>query len=433
MGLDSNGAQYVAATLLGTANFGSADVSTVGGADVVVAKLVTDPNDPNDPHWTTRLGDVSDQLASGLGVTKSGRVAVFGTYQGSITAGNSISNSGDAIDFIAGLDSNGAGLWAKSVDTKTGGLVAVAGNPNRDEFVVCGYTMPCTHDPNTVPDDGCKGPMTDLSMAGYVNSDKLEDAIIAKLNSITGAVIWAHQYGGTGSQLCKAVTMDSAGNVFAAGVYNGNFGAGGLDTFGPTVQAIWVAKLDNATGAILTAKDFGGNGLQSVNGIALDSSGNVVIAGNMMATLAFGSTTLTGGGSTDAYVAKLTSALLPTWAMRWGDSAAQEARAVAVNSADDIVVVGAFKGVATIGSSKLTNSGSGTTDAYFAKLRGSDGMPQCAGNYGNLANNQSGDSVAISSVDGKISMAGLAAGSFSFGTIAYTSIGGGYVMQFTIP
>ena len=70
---------------------------------------------------------------------------------------------------------------------------------------------------------------------------------------------------------------------------------------------------------------------------------------------------------------------------------------------------------------------------YFAKLKGSDGTPQCAGNYGNAANNQTGDSVAISSVDGKISMAGLAAGSFSFGTLPYVSVGGGYVMQFTIP
>jgi hypothetical protein len=433
LAVDSSGAQYVAATLTGTANFGSGDVSAVGSTSLVVAKLVKDPNDPNDPHWTKRLGD-NTVLASGLGVTKSSRLAAFGTYQGNVvTTNNTISNSGDAIDFIVGLEANGEAKWAKSVDTKTGGLLAVAGNPDRDEFVVCGYTMPCTHDPNAVPDDGCKGPMTDLlTTPGYVNADGKEDAIIAKVNSTTGAVIWGRQYGGVGSQLCKAVTMDSSGNVFAAGVYNGTFGA--LDTFGSTSQAIWVAKLDNTTGDILTAKGFGSNGsIQSATGIALDSAGNVVISGNMAVTLAIGSISLTSAGGTDGYVAKLTSALVPTWAVRWGDSSAQDTRAVAVTAADDVVVVGALKGTFSIGSSRLVNSGSGGTDMYFAKLKGSDGTPQCAGNYGNSANNQTGDSVAISSVDGKISMAGLAAGSFSFGTLPYVSVGGGYVMQFTIP
>ena len=447
MGLDSSGRQYVSASLFGTANFGSGDVTDNGGGDVVVAKLVMDPNDPNDPHWTRKLGDGSSQIATGLAVGQTGRVAVTGTYSGVVTAGNSISNTGDAIDFIAALDNNGNGLWAKSVDTKGGSLTAIAGNPDRDEFVMCGYTMPCTHVPNS--QDTCSGPMTDLGVAGYMNSDNKEDIFIAKLNSTTGAVIWARQYGLDGAQLCNSVALDSQGNVFATGVYNGHldhvgtpsdpndppvhFGPGFLDSFASTVQAIWVAKLDGATGNVLLAKDYGGTGLQSSKSIALDSSGDVAITGSMTATLAFGTTSLVGLGNTDGFLAKLDQSLLPVWAARWGDGALQEAHSVAFNSAGDLVVVGSLKGIVTIGSTKLTNSGSATTDAYFAKFRGSDGMPLCAANYGTAGGNQTADSVAISGVDGKISMAGLAAGTFSFGTLPYVSAGGGFVLQLTTP
>jgi hypothetical protein len=291
--------------------------------------------------------------------------------------------------------------------------------------------------------------MTDLGVAGYMNSDNKEDIFIAKLNSTTGAVIWARQYGLDGAQLCNSVALDSQGNVFATGVYNGHldhvgtpsdpndppvhFGPVFLDSFASTVQAIWVAKLDGATGNVLLAKDYGGTGLQSSKSIALDSSGDVAITGSMTATLAFGTTSLVGLGNTDGFLAKLDQSLLPVWAARWGDGALQEAHSVAFNSAGDLVVVGSLKGIVTIGSTKLTNSGSATTDAYFAKFRGSDGMPLCAANYGTAGGNQTADSVAISGVDGKISMAGLAAGTFSFGTLPYVSAGGGFVLQLTTP
>jgi len=427
---DGTGNLYIAATLFNSADFGSGSVSSAGSADLVVARL--DPASGN-ATWTKPFGDDQDQFATGVAVSRSGQVVAMGTFFGSVTAGNNISNaSSNAIDFIVGLNSaDGTGLWAKSVDTKLGGLIAIAGsgNPEKDEVVVCGYTMPCaaSADPN---DAGCTGPMTDLSLTGHVNSDKLEDIIIAKLHSATGAVVWARQYGGAGSQLCKAVTMDSSGNVFAAGVYNGDFGAGSLDTFGPTVQAIWVAKLDSATGDIVTAKDFGGNGLQSVAGIAVDGGGNVAVTGNMQLSLAFGGTTLTSSGGTDGFLAKLDPNLAPLWAKNWGDAKNQESHAVGFKSNGDIVVVGAMKGHAVFGSTTLVAAGTAANDAYWAKYNADDSSGDCpAMIYGDIAN-QSADFLVISS-GGALNVAGFSKGTIDFGNgKSLTSVNpSGFVVQ----
>ena len=449
MALDSSGAQLVSATLVTTANFGSGNVSPTGGMDVVVAKLVKDPNDPNDPHWTTLLGDTMDQMATGLAVTKSGRVAVMGNFSGSIVAVNTITDTESVpIDFIAALDHAGAKLWADAANTKAGALLAIAGNPNRDEFVVCGYTAPsCAHDPNHPTQSEPCEPMADLGVAGYLTSEPndpvtglpvhLEDIVIAKVNSITGAVIWGRQYGAAGTQMCTAIALDDAGNVFAAGNYNGTLGFGtGLPSYTDyTIQALWVAKFDGTNGDVLNAKTYGGVSKQAARGIALDGQGNLAITGNMKTSLVFGGTTLTGAGGTDGFLAKLNSSLVPIWAESWGDSANQEAHSVAFNSANDIVVVGLMKGLAsgfTIGSTRLRNPTTSTTDAYFAKFKGSDGTPVCAANYGDAAN-QSADAVAIAS-DDKISVSGFGSGTFSFGTLPFTSSSpNGFVVQLTTP
>ena len=438
MGLatDGTGNLYVSASLYNSTDFGSGSVSSAGGADLVVAKL--DPASGN-ATWTKPFGDAQDQIAGGVAVSHSGQVAAIGTFTGSITAGNTITNSdSNAIDFILALDNNaGTALWAKPVNTKFGTLLAIGGNPARDEFVVCGYTAPCT-DPNN---PACTGAMTDLGVAGYVNSETdpgtslpvyLEDIFIAKLNSATGAVVWAKQLGGAGSQVCSAVTMDSSGNVFATGYYNGTLGFGtGMPSFTDyTILALWVAKFDTATGAAITAKSYGGFSKQFPKGIAVDSSGNVAMTGNMKASLVFGPKTLTSAGSTDGFLAKLDSSLDPLWANRWGDAAAQEGHAVAFQSNGDIVVVGQMRGTAIFGSTTLVTTGTGSTDAYWARFTSDGSSIGCAAmRYGDVLS-QSADSLIISN-SGALYMAGFSKGTIDFGNgKSLTSVdSNGFVVQ----
>jgi hypothetical protein len=429
----------MATTLYGTANFGLGNVSTAGSADVLVVAL--DPNNALAAKWTRTFGDINDQFGTGVAVGHSGQVGVMGHFSGNmlVKTGLTLAHSGDPIDYIIGLNNDGTGAWGQTIDTKGGGLGAIAGNPNRDEFVVCGYTEPCTVDPNDPTTNSCTGPMTDLGITGYQNADNLEDIIIAKVNATTGALIWSQQFGGSGTQLCTAVALADDGTVYATGKYNGTLNFGGntsqLTSVGSAVQAVWVAKFDNAaasgtTPKALLAQGFGTVGKQGPKAIALhkDSAGNtsVAVAGYMVNTLAFGtgSLSLLSAGKEDAFVAKFDSTLTPQWASRWGDlTYNQEAHGVAFSSVGDIVVVGLMTGTSTFGTPvviTLTSNGNLATDAYWAKFDGSNGTPICAAIYGDAAN-QSADAVAISSQatgtqKDLVNVVGFSTGTINFGT-----------------
>ena len=56
-------------------------------------------------------------------------------------------------------------------------------------------------------------------------------------------------------------------------------------------------------------------------GIAVDGAGNVYVTGDFVGQVTLGSTTLTGTGSTDAFVTKLDPNGNYLWARRWGGSA----------------------------------------------------------------------------------------------------------------
>jgi hypothetical protein len=418
--VDGAGNQYMATTLYTTADFGQGNVSSTGSADILVVAL--DPNNALKSKWTKVMGGPNDQFGTGVAVGQSGFVGVLGHFSGNIAVktGLTLSNSGSSpIDYVIGLNNNGTGAWGMTVDDR-GALSSIAGNPNRDEFVLCGNTQPCSVDPNDPSTSACPGPMTDLGITGYQNPDNLQDIIIAKVNATTGAVIWSQQFGGAGTQLCTAVALADDGTVYATGKYNGTLDfhgntAGPLTSVDSSALAVWVAKFDNAavsgtTPKALIAQGFGTVGKQGPKAIALhtDSLGNtsVAVAGYVVNTLPFGtgSLSLTSNGKEDAFVAKFNSSLTPQWATSWGDLPYnQEAHGVAFNSLGDIVVVGLMTGTSNFGTSgtppvaiTLTSNGNLATDAYWAKFDGSDGTAICAAIYGDTAN-QSADAVAISS------------------------------------
>lgn len=427
MTVDAVGSQYMVAKLFGTQNFGSGDVTSAGSSDIVLAKLDPTAANPANAVWTKVFGgsgegaNPSDQIPTGVAVSNSGNLAILGNYTGNLVVNSSlnIAGSGAPLDFVMGTDATGAGQWGMKVDTQAGALTSIAGNPARNEFVVCGYAM---------------GGMTDLGLSGAYNGDGLEDVIIAKLND-SGTVLWARQIGEAGSQLCKTVALGTDGTVYAAGMHNGtiNFGDGALPVRASSVQAVWVAKLDGTDGHTLVSKSFGVTGKQAAISIAVDSQGNVAVSGNVRGSIPFGDYTVTSAGALDAYVVKLNGSLVPMWAVRWGDAANdQVTKSVAFTSIDDIVTVGYIKGSATLGSATLTSAG--LSDAYWAKLNGADGTVVCAANYGNTAD-QSLDVVAISRIatgsqKDKITVAGFGSGTFNVGsTILSSTVVNGFIAQ----
>ena len=430
LAVDPAGNQLVVSSLYNTVNFNGASLTSLGGSDIVLAKL--DPA-TGAVAWTKQFSGstadeagTADQAASGVAVGHT-LIGVIGTYSGGLQVNSTthLVGGADSVDFFMVTDLSGVGQRAIPIDTKGGSIQTIAGNPASDDFVLCGYAS---------------GSMTALGLtATYATGDTGADIVIAKVDGTTGIQRWAHQYTGVGTAFCNAVAMDANGVVYASGTFNGTSTGTGLPTtYTSAVLAIWVAEFDT-TGAISVIKSYTDNiGKQAIKGLAIDSNGDVAITGALKNHVAFGGTTLTvTGTNTDGFAAKLKkSDLTSLWARSWGDSAAQEADGVAFTSVGDVVIVGAMNGtIAQLGTGSFASAGQ--SDAYWAKFNGLDGTNVCAGRYGESLYGQSAALVAISSAatgaqQDMVNIVGGGQGTFDFApgmTFTSPAVPNAFVLQ----
>jgi hypothetical protein len=131
-----------------------------------------------------------------------------------------------------------------------------------------------------------------------------------------------------------------------------------------------------ATGALDWSKTFGGDGNQAGRAVAVDGAGNVVMVGRYDGSVDFGQ----GGPLTtnwwDLFVAKFSADGTPLWRKGFGDSSAltENVQAVALDEAGNIVIAGAFDGSVNFNGTALPSSGGiGKYDFFLAKLDSNGG------------------------------------------------------------
>lgn len=108
----------------------------------------------------------------------------------------------------------------------------------------------------------------------------------------------ARPFGDGGIQYPRAIAVDAHGNVVIAGEASSiDFGNGPIDA------ALYVAKL-SADGTLLWSEGFG-DGVNTVQGIAVSDNGDVAFGGGLWGSIDFGGGVLTSNGEDDAFVAKL--------------------------------------------------------------------------------------------------------------------------------
>jgi hypothetical protein len=210
-----------------------------------------------------------------------------------------------------------------------------------------------------------------------LNRIGVTDAFAAKLNA-SGAVVWAKNFGGSGSTAYGgAIAVDGSGNVYLGGDFKGILTSPPLTAIGN--DDAFALKL-NASGAVVWAKNFGGSSGANArgSGIAVDGSGNVYLGGYFnTADLTTPPLTIIGGG--DAFALKLDSSGNTTWAKNYGGSGAQaQGMAIAVDGSGN-VYLGGFFYTADLTTPPLTKIG--VRDAFALKLD-SSGNTTWAKNYG---------------------------------------------------
>ena len=367
------------------------------------------------------FGDTGNQPqdATGAAVASSGNVGLIGSFTGEIdftannsdgsgpsgipgTAGTDFLQNASSIPFYAVFDAASTGTYVTPktvhmVDVGTGALLSVGSNPGQNAIAICGKTSKAV--PNWSSSGATKGVIlpTGTAVAGGGM-----DIVVAKIDASTGAVIWGEQFGGAGDQICEAVAIDNNGDVIITGNYNGTLNFGGSTTAFPAADSslalLFVAKLNGATGAPVSALTWGTAGRSDAYGLTVDANNNIVLAGSIGAAIDLGGgISMPWAGLTDAFVMKLDSTLAPQWAKSFGDvNYDQKAKSVAMSSSGDVFFGGNFEG--GLGALGLTASSNTALDAFSAQLSGVDGSLVCAHAYGDAAGTQGITNITVARV-----------------------------------
>ncbi len=247
-----------------------------------------------------------------------------------------------------------------------------------------------------------------------------ERAFVVKLDSSCNHV-WSKGYGDSSDTEALAVAVDSTGNVLVTGAFKGtpNFGGGSLSNPKTGKWQMFVLKL-NSSGNHVWSKSFGADKEERGNGVAVDSADNVLLTGEFKGSIDFGGGALNGvNGKADVFAAKLSSSGSHVWSKRFGDSNDDIGNAVAVDAANNVLLTGEMKGTIDFGGGTLTAPGGGS-DVFVAKLD-SNGTHVFSNNFGD-ASHQRGHGIAADT-QGNVVLTGEMEGSADFGGGSLSSAG----------
>lgn len=180
----------------------------------------------------------------------------------------------------------------------------------------------------------------------------------------TPALLWVKQLAAsTNEDSVKAIAVDAAGNVYAACQFSDqtDFGDGPRKTRGNHDVAL--VKL-TAAGEFVWLRQFGDTDADTVERVAVDSSGNVIVSGSFNGSVDFGGGVVTSRGRADFYVAKYASDGRFLWAKGLGtDQSELGYQGLAVDAAGSVYFTATWGGSAASSSIDL-GGGPLTTNGY---------------------------------------------------------------------
>lgn len=358
-----------------------------------------DPSDEDcDGHdcarWAHVYGDSSYQSSHAIASDSQGNIYVLGWFQGSLAfVPPGLSSAGASDVFLVKLDPKGNHLWSKQFGDATGQHASDIAIDASDNVIVVG---------------GFEG----IINFGGANLTSVgnEDIFVAKL-SPAGDHVWSKRLGNSLNDSVAAVAVDQAGNVFLAGGFLGaiDFGTGTVTSAG--ARDIYVVKLGAANGVTSFTRTAGDSLGQDAVDIAVDSQGNVIVAGDFAGTVNFGAGNLVSDGVRNVFLARYDNAGSLSWAKTFAGPGEEYATSVVVDpSSNAVVLTGTFTSTILLGGATLATAGQ--SDIFLAKLT-SGGNHVWSKGYGSTSG-ENGPRVAVGTA-GQVVMSGRIYGSIDFG------------------
>lgn len=345
---DSAGNCYVTGHYQSTdADFSGTKLPNRGDYDLFVAKYDRDGK----LAWIQTAGGKGYDYGHGIAIDPKGDVIVTGAVVGEAEFGDvKIANEPGSHIFCAKYHADGKLVWAKAATGKAGGSghgVAVDGAGN---IYIGGLS-------SGIGQFGDKPLVTPRGSS----------AVVAKL-SPTGDVQWIAQQFGEPSCLFHEITCDKEGRVWASGMFKGKATLGS-ETFTTTNDKEADALLSHfdTNGKLLWSRVGTGPAVDYGLGVATDGKGGSYLTGEFTDTFKLGGAELHSGGATDVYVAKFDEKGTLRWVTQGGGDKGDNAYTMVCDAKGNLFFGGSFTGTAKFGDASITSGGS--SDFYGAKLK----------------------------------------------------------------
>ncbi|MEX2316817.1 MAG: SBBP repeat-containing protein [Pirellulales bacterium] len=285
--------------------YGALSGSSHGAGDAILSRYDAAGN----RHWTINFGSDSYDIGLGVSTDNLGNAYVAGGLHGHLgVIGQEMAEA-----FLHKYNADGTLTWARSFGTTTTDQAQDVVADRLGNVFVAGLTL---------------GSLAGTNAGGG-------DVFVSKFN-VLGDQLWTRQIGSNKFDGVSAAAADGLGNVYATGATTGAFGGPISDSS----EDVFLVKFDSV-GNHLWTKQYGIESQQWAQGIAVDGTGNVYLAG--IANGSWGGP-LGGGGddveSYDAFLLKLDSSGNQQWLRQFGGPMPDWATDVTVDPLGNVYVAG---------------------------------------------------------------------------------------------
>lgn len=291
-------------------------------------------------------GCQSSGLTQGKRITtdQKGNVYATGVFSNSITIGTySFTSAGSYDCFLSKYNSNGVLQWATTVSGSDGDYGYDVATDKYGNVIIVG----------------------EIFAASSINGTNLNyfggsDIFIAKFSS-NGNLIWSKTFGGPYRESAYGVSCDQNANIIITGTYHSSpFNMGSFVHYSSGLYDVFTSKLDS-DGNVLWSQTINGPIDDWATDVVTDMNNNVYVTGYYFSNqLMCASIVLNNlSGDYDSFVTKYNSNGNVQWAKTIGGVADDRARAITVDHASNIYVVGTTASASMSTGSLNANTTSG--------------------------------------------------------------------------
>ena len=299
-----------------------------GDFDIFVAKL----SDNGSLIWCTYFGGNSDDLVFDVALDSFDNIIISGhTFSKDFPTKSAYDESFNGIHdvFITKFSNSGSLLWSTYFGGEDIDFCSKIAIENNDNIVLIGNTESIDF-PTKYAYDNTKN--------GYQD----DDVFIAKFSN-EGVLIWSTYFGGMWTDYGRAVVIDSENNIIITGAtYSYDFPTlNAYDQYYHGHYDVFLSKFSNS-GSLIWSTYIGGVETDAARDIVTDSADNIIITGKALSFNypAFNAYDTSFNGISDAFVTKFSTNGNLLWSTFLGGTDTEYSESVAVDSADNLLIVG---------------------------------------------------------------------------------------------